>query len=80
MVISVWIKQVLRNHHLKLPEFKKGAATMCKIIEDIMNEAELNKAKNAAIRMIKSGKISLEDIDDYTELSIDTIKELTKTK
>jgi hypothetical protein len=30
----------------------------------------INKAKNAAIRMIKSGKISLEDIADYTELSM----------
>ena len=28
------------------------------------------------IRMIKVGKMSLEDIADYTELSIDTIKEL----
>ena len=26
--------------------------------------------------MIKAGKMSLEDIADYTELSLDTIKEL----
>lgn len=29
-----------------------------------------------AIRMVKAGKMSLEDIADYTELSLDTIKEL----
>ncbi len=55
---------------------EKGVATMCKIMEDMRNEAELNKAKKMAIRMIKAGKMSLEDIADYTELSLDTIKEL----
>ncbi len=39
-------------------------------------EAELDKAKKTAIRMIKAGKMSLEDIADYTELSLDIVKEL----
>ncbi len=59
---------------------EKGVAAMCKIMEDMRNEAaqqaEQNKAKKMAIRMIKAGKMSLEDIADYTELSLDTIKEL----
>ena len=59
---------------------EKGVATMCKIMEDMRNEAaqqaEQNKAKKMAIRMIKAGKMSLEDIADYTELSLETIKEL----
>lgn len=55
---------------------EEGVATMCKIMEDMRNEAELNKAKKMAIRMIKAGKMSLEDIADYTELSLDIIKEL----
>ena len=45
---------------------------MSKIMEDMRNE----KAKEIAIRMIKDGKMSLEDIANYTELSLDTIKEL----
>ena len=49
---------------------------MCKIMEDMRNEAELNKAKKMAVHMIKAGKMPLEDIADYTELSLDTIKEL----
>lgn len=57
-------------------EDEKGVAAMCKIMEDMRNEAELNKAKRMAIRMIKAGKMSLEDIADYTELSLDIIKEL----
>jgi hypothetical protein len=55
---------------------EKGVATMSKILEDMRNEAELNKAKRMAIRMIKAGKNSLEDIADYTELPIETVKEL----
>ncbi len=59
---------------------EKGVAAMCKIMEDMRNEtaqqAEHNKAKKMAIRMIEAGKIPLEDIADYTELSLDTIKEL----
>ena len=63
---------------------EKGVAVMCKIMEDMRNEAareaaqqaEQNKARKMAIRMIKAGKMSLEDIADYTELSLDTIKEL----
>ena len=55
---------------------EKGVAAMCKIMEDMRNEAELNKAKKMAIRMIKAKKMPLEDIADYTELSLDTIKEL----
>lgn len=51
---------------------------MCEMMEDMRNEAELNKAKKMAIRMIQANKMSLEDIADYTELSLDTIKELKK--
>ena len=58
---------------------EKGVS-MCKIMEDMRNEAaqqaEQNKAKKMAVRMIKAGKMPLEDIADYTELSLDTIKEL----
>lgn len=39
-------------------------------------EAELNKAKKTAIRLLKFGIMSLEDIAEATELSLDTVKEL----
>ncbi len=59
---------------------EKGVAAMCKMMEDMRNkaarEAELNKAKKMAVRMIRAGKMPLEEIADYTELSLDTIKEL----
>lgn len=53
-----------------------GEISMCKMLEDMRNEAELNKAKKMAVRMIKAGKMSLEDIADYTELPLDTVREL----
>ena len=39
-------------------------------------EAEQNKAKKTAVRMIKAQKMSLEEIADYTELSLDFIRDL----
>ncbi|MCM1162073.1 MAG: hypothetical protein NC412_12730 [Roseburia sp.] len=49
---------------------------MCKIMEDMRNETALRNAKEIATRMIKAGKMSLQDIADYTELSLETVKEL----
>ena len=55
---------------------EKGVATMCKIMEDMRNEAVQNKAKKTAVHLIKLGKMSLEEIAEATELSLDTVKEL----
>ena len=41
-------------------------------------EAEQDKARKTAVRMIKAGKMSLEDIADYTELSLDSVKDLQR--
>ncbi len=55
---------------------EKGMAAMCKILEDMRNEAAREAAQKTAIRMIRAGKMPLEDIADYTELPLDTVKEL----
>lgn len=39
-------------------------------------EAAQDNAEKMAVRMIKAGKMSLEDIADYTELPLDIIKNL----
>ncbi len=70
--------EVLAKKAMYFKQDKEGVSVMCKIMEDMRNEAELNKAKRTAIRMIKAGKMPLEDIADYTELSLDTVKELEK--
>ena len=55
---------------------EKGVAAMCKIMEDIRNEAAQNKAKRTAVHLIKLGKMTLEEIAEATELSLDIVKEL----
>ena len=65
-------------------ELEKGVAVMCKIMEDMRNEAareaaqkaEQNKAKRTAVHLIKLGKMTLEEIAEATELSLDIVKEL----
>ncbi len=49
---------------------------MCKMLEDMRNEVELNKAKRTAAHLIKLGKMTLEEIAEATELSLDIVKEL----
>lgn len=55
---------------------REGVAAMCKMMEEMRNEAEWNKAKKMAIRMLQADKMSLDEIADYTELSVELIKEL----
>ena len=53
---------------------------MCKIMEDMRNEAALNNARETAERLIKMGKLSLEEISlCVPALSIDELKELEAT-
>ncbi|MCM1560690.1 MAG: hypothetical protein NC123_14280, partial [Butyrivibrio sp.] len=56
---------------------EKGVAAMCKMLEDMRNEAELKNARETAERLIKKGKMSLEDIADCIPiLSLDELKKL----
>ena len=60
---------------------EKGVATMCKIMEDMRNEAaqkaELKNARETATRMIKKGKMSLGEIAEYIPLlSFEELKEI----
>ncbi len=56
---------------------KEGVAAMCKMLEDMRNEAALASARETAERMIKDGELSLEKIARYVPLlSFDELKEL----
>ena len=56
---------------------EKGVAAMCKIMEDMRNEAALDNARETARRMIKDGELSLEKIARYVpSLPMDELKEL----
>ena len=53
---------------------------MCKSREDMRNEAALRKSKEIALRMINVGKLSLEEIAEYSGLPLEVIKELAQQK
>ncbi len=56
---------------------EKGVATMCKIMEDMRNEAALNSARETAQRLIKKDKLTLEEIAECIPLlSLDELKQL----
>ena len=56
---------------------EKGVATMCKIMEDMRNEAALNNARETAERLIKKGKMTLEEIAECVPLlSIDELRKM----
>ena len=60
---------------------EEGVATMCKIMEDMRNEAvqkaELKSARETAERLIKKGKMTLEEIAECVPLlSLDELREI----
>ena len=61
-------------------ETKKGAEDMCQIWDEIRAEGVLIGKEENALRMIKLGKFSLEDIALSTDLPIEKIKELAEAK
>lgn len=60
-------------------ENEEGVKIMCKVFEDIKNEARKEKSKEIARKMLKRGKKSVEEISEDTGLSIDEILALKGT-
>ena len=57
-------------------ETDKGVESMCEIWDEVRNEARIENAK----AMIKSGKLSLEDIATFSGLPIEKVRELAGNK
>ena len=53
---------------------------MCKMMEDMRKEADLEARISMAQNMIQDGKLSLEDIAKYSQLSLEEVKELAMRK
>ena len=54
----------------------KGVAAMCKMLEDMRNEAAHEADRATAERMIRKGRMSLEEIADYVSISMDELKKI----
>ncbi len=77
--------EVLAKKARYFKQDEKGVAAMCKIMEDMRNEAareaaqkaELKSAKETAERLIKKGKMTLEEIAECVPLlSLDELREI----
>lgn len=56
---------------------EKGVATMCKIMEDMRNEAAKKTTKDNARRFLKLGKIKIDEISEcFPDLSDSDVREL----
>ena len=55
-------------------EDEKGVASMCKIVEELID----NEKKESAIRMLQDGELPLEKIAKYSGLTIEQVKELSQ--
>jgi len=53
---------------------------MCRVVEDMRNEAEYYKAIEIAKRMIARGRATLEEIAEDTDLALNKIQELSVKK
>ena len=65
-------------------ESEEGVKTMCEIWEEIRNEGLIEGKIEASIEhataMLKSGKLSMEEIAEFTGLSIEKVRELAGNK
>ena len=61
-------------------ETKKGVDYMCDILDEMKNEAKLENKIETAQKMIKAGKLSLEEIAEYSGLSLDKVRKLAGNK
>lgn len=57
-------------------EDEKGVETMCKSMEEMRNEASRAKAIQIARRMLDSGKLTYEEIAEFSDLTIEEVKTL----
>ena len=76
--------QILADRVRYFKEDTEGVATMCKVMEDMRNEAAREAAREATLciarRMLKIGKYSYEDIADVLKISVDEVKALDESQ
>lgn len=49
---------------------------MCSVVEEMRNETAHEKAVQIARRMLKSGRLSYEEVAEYVELTVEEVKDL----
>lgn len=57
-------------------EDEKGVEEMCKIMEDLID----SEKREIALRMLKGGRLPIEEIAEYTGLMVDEVKMLAENE
>ncbi len=68
----------LANRVRYFKEEKEGVTAMCKAIEEMILEERLEEKQELALKLIKRGKMTIEEIAEDTGLSLETIEEISK--
>ena len=58
----------------------EGVEFMCRAFEETRNEGKYQEKIETAMRMIRRGKLSLEEIADYSGLPLEKVQELAGAK
>ncbi len=68
--------KILAERARYLKESKEGQQVMCRAMEEMRNESILADRKQSAIRLIRAGKLSNEEIAVGVNLTLEEVKEL----
>lgn len=68
--------KILADKTRYFKENEKGVAAMCKVVEDLCNDAKIEEKKESAIRLLKQGKLSEEEIAEGLGLDVEIVRTL----
>lgn len=72
--------KILADKTRYFKENEKGVAAMCKIVEDLCNDAKIEEKRESAIRLLKQGKLSDEEIAEGLGLDVKIIEALSEAQ
>lgn len=70
--------KILADKTRYFKENEKGVAAMCKVVEDLCNDAKIEEKKESAIRLLNQGKLTKEEIAEGVGLDIEIVNALAK--
>ena len=70
----------LADRMREIKEQQKEVDEMCAVLEEVRNETRAEEKRESAERLIKQGKLSLEDIAEGTGLTLSEVQEIAGVK
>ena len=70
--------KILADKTRYFKENEKGVAAMCKVVEDLCNDAKIEEKKEIAIRLLKQSELTYEKIAEYVGLEVEVVNALDK--